>query len=79
MKKFLEYIKNHTDGIFIGVVFTVAILGIIAAIIGHYATAGFSLGWFLGLDLPLYVFCGWALWQAWKMWTGSKKKEVKHD
>lgn len=44
-----------------------AFIAIAFAIIGYYGTHGFKLGWFLCLELPLYLFCGWALSKVFKL------------
>lgn len=41
-----------------------AFLGIAMAIIGYYGKHGFSWISFLLFELPLYIFCIWALYQG---------------
>lgn len=48
--------------------FIIALLGIAMAIISHYYLLGFNLMWFLFFELPLYIFCGWAMWKAYLMY-----------
>lgn len=87
MKKLLEkFHEKFTRALNEGAgysLFALAIVGIIFAIIGFYAVNGFSLVWFLCLHLPLYTFCGWALWQAFKMYQGTlkeiEKREEEHE
>ena len=49
------------------VIIVFAIVAIVFAIVGYYGTHGFNLGWFLFLELPLYIFCGWALYMCLKL------------
>ena len=48
--------------------FIIALFGIALAVISHYYLLGFNLMWFLFFELPLYIFCGWALWKAYLMY-----------
>ena len=41
--------------------------GILFALIGKYGTMGFNWKWFVFFDLPLYTFCGWALYNVGKL------------
>ena len=59
------------------VVFAIAIIAIIFACIGFYGTHTFDWTWFLCLYLPLYLFCIWALWQAFKMYQDTLKNRDK--
>jgi len=43
-------------------VLVLGFIGLVCAIVGHYGTVGFNWKWFLFFELPLYVFCGWAIW-----------------
>lgn len=38
-----------------------AALGILCAVVGYYGTVGFNWKMFLFAELPLYVFCTWAI------------------
>lgn len=44
-----------------------AFIGIIMAVVGYYGKMGFNWKWFLFLELPLYAFCGWALYNVFKL------------
>lgn len=44
-----------------------AFISIIMAVVGHYGTMGFNWKWFLFFELPLYAFCGWALYKVFKL------------
>jgi hypothetical protein len=44
-----------------------AFIAIVFAMVGYYSTQGFNLGRFLRLELPLYLFCGWALSKVFKL------------
>ena len=68
--KFTDFLNNGGGYM----LFAVALTGIAMAIIGHYGLVGFSLSWFLFFELPLYIFCAWALWQAFKMYKNILKK-----
>ena len=54
-------------------VLTLAFFGILFAVIGHYGTVGFHWKWFLFCELPLYIFCIWALSGAYRIYKMSKK------
>ena len=54
-------------------IFLISILGIVMAIVGHYGTVGFNWKWFLFFDLPLYLFCIWALYNAYKLYKKIKR------
>lgn len=49
------------------VIIVFAVIAIMMAVVGYYGTHGFKLGWFLCLELPLYLFCGWALSKVFKL------------
>jgi hypothetical protein len=51
----------------------VGLIAIVMAIIGHYGTMGFNLKMFLFFELPLYIFCGWALYTALKIFIKIKE------
>lgn len=61
-EKVYNFVNNN-----LGLVLGVAAGGIILAIIGHYGILGFYLGWFLLFELPLYLFCGWAIYKVIKI------------
>ena len=44
-----------------------AFIGIVLAIIGYYGTVGFNWKMFVFAELPLYAFCGWALYKVFKL------------
>jgi hypothetical protein len=44
-----------------------AFIGIALAIIGYYGTVGFNWKMFVFAELPLYAFCGWALYNVFKL------------
>lgn len=43
-------------------VLVLGFIGVVCAIVGYYGKVGFNWKCFLFLELPLYVFCGWAIW-----------------
>ena len=53
----------------------IAVIGIVCSIIEHYGTMGFDLRWFLGFELPLYLFLLWAIFKIIGIFknNGSKK------
>lgn len=54
------------------VITLIAILGILAAIVSHYWKLGFNWQAFLCFEIPLYAFCGWALYNAYRMFKRIK-------
>jgi len=66
-EKVYNFVNNNLN-----LVFAFAIVGIIFAIVGHYGSCGFHLGWFLFFELPLYIFCGWAIYVIIKMLKNIK-------
>lgn len=67
MKNLINYISNKVCA-FVNnnfcFVITLASISIICAIIGHYGQLGFNLKSCVLFEVPLYVFCGWALGKA---------------
>ena len=49
------------------VIIVFAIVAIMMAVVGYYGTHGFNLGWFLCLELPLYIFSGWTVYTIYKL------------
>lgn len=72
------FLVNHFEDFTKYIVCALAGTGILCAIIGHYGKLisehQFSWGWFLFFDIPLYIFCGWALYKAYKMYKNAKQK-----
>lgn len=62
--KFTDFLTNGGGY----ALFIIALFGIALAVISHYYLLGFNLMWFLFFELPLYIFCGWALWKAYLMY-----------
>ena len=56
-RHFTNWIK---DGGFI-TIYILAFFGIFCAMVGYYGTVGFDWARFIFMELPLYIFCGWAL------------------
>lgn len=52
-----------------GLVFGLALFAMLLAIVGHYGQMGFNWKWFVFFELPLYSFCAWALYKAFKVWN----------
>lgn len=68
-----RFLHKHFEDFTKPFVITLAIFGIGFAIVGHYGTMGFSWKWFLFFELPLYIFCIWALWSAYKLYKKAKE------
>lgn len=49
-------------------VLILAFFGILFAIVGHYGEMGFNWKWFCFFELPLYLFCIWALYAGYKLY-----------
>lgn len=49
------------------VIIVFAVVAIMMAVVGYYGTHGFNIWCFLCLELPLYLFCGWALSKVFKL------------
>jgi len=77
MKKLINliggFLHQHFEDFTKPLVLTLAFFGILFAIVGHYGTIGFNLKWFLFFELPLYLFCIWALYGAYKLYKKAKK------
>ena len=67
MKKISKYVETHPMTILLYVVYTLALIGIACAIIGHYGLHGFDWRWFVFFEGPMYAFCGWALFKTLKV------------
>ena len=67
------FLHQHFEEFTTPVVVILAIFGLACAIVGHYGQMGFDWRWFLLFELPLYLFCMWALWSALKMYKEAKK------
>ena len=73
IQKVGKWLHNHFDDFTKPVVLFLAAVGIVFAIIGHYGTVGFNFWWFFFWDVPLYLFCIWALYKAYKLYKMIKK------
>ena len=71
--KFGEFLRNHFEDFTKPFVLTLTFFGITFAIVGHYGTMGFNIKWFLFFELPLYLFCTWALYKAYKLYKMIKQ------
>lgn len=61
------------------VLFVIALVAIAMAVVSHYYLLGFNLMWFLFFELPLYIFCGWALWKALKIYNQTLSDHEKYE
>jgi len=68
-----QWLHKHFEDFTKPFVLTLGFTGIICAMIGHYGTLGFNWKWFVFFELPLYLFCSWALYKAYKLYKISKK------
>ena len=57
------------------VIFILGCIAIAFAMIGFYMQMGFDWKWFIFLHLPLYIFCGWVLYSAYKLYSGYIKRK----
>lgn len=73
-----KFLHNHFEDFTKPFVLTLAFFGIVFAIVGHYGTMGFNLKWFLFFELPLYLFCIWALHAAYKLYKMTKRDDIKN-
>lgn len=71
--KFGEFLHKHFEDFTKPVVLTLAFFGILFAIVGHYGQMGFNWKWFVFFELPLYLFCIWALYKAYKIYKMCKQ------
>ena len=72
--KFGKFLHNNFEDFTKPVVLSLGFFGILFAIIGHYGTIGFNLKWFLFFELPLYLFCAWALYSGYKLYNKVRNK-----
>ena len=70
--KFGEFLHKHFEDFTKPFVLTLAFFGIVFAIIGHYGQMGFNWKWFAFFELPLYLFCSWALYKAYQLYKCAK-------
>lgn len=61
------------------VIFAIGLVAIIFAIVGFYGQHGFDWRWFVFFHLPLYIFCGWALYETMKMYNKTLKDIDKRE
>jgi len=67
-----RFLHEHFEDFTKPFVLILTFFGILFAIVGHYGTMGFHLGWFFFFELPLYIFCCWALYSAYKLYKSAK-------
>lgn len=75
-EKVYNFVNNN-----LVLIFVLAGIGIVFAIIGHYGTMGFNWKWFLFFELPIYMFCGWAIYKTvrlFKKLTGNDRFRPNH-
>jgi hypothetical protein len=72
-RKFTEFL-NFGGGY---ALFVLALVAIAFAIIGFHGQHGFNVWWFVFFEMPLYVFCGWALWKAMAMYRKTLDNKKK--
>ena len=62
------FLHQHFEDFTKLIVVILAFFGILFAVVGHYLQMGFNWKWFLFFEFPLYLFCGWALYAAYKLY-----------
>lgn len=67
------FLHKHFEDFTIPFVLTLGFLGLLFAIVGHYIEMGFHWKWFVFFELPLYLFCIWALYATYKLYKLSRK------
>ena len=68
-EKVYNFVNNN-----LVLVFVLAGIGIVFAVIGHYGTMGFNWKWFLFFELPIYLFCGWAIYKTVRLFKKIDRK-----
>ena len=68
-EKVYNFVNNN-----LVLIFVLAGIGIVFAIIGHYGTMGFNWKWFLFFELPIYLFCGWAIYRTVRLFKKIDRK-----
>lgn len=68
-EKVYNFVNNN-----LVLIFVLAGIGIAFAIIGHYGTMGFNWKWFLFFELPIYLFCGWAIYKTIRLFKKIDRK-----
>ncbi len=68
-EKVYNFVNNN-----LVLIFVLAGIGIVFAIIGHYGTMGFNWKWFLFFELPIYLFCGWAIYKTVRLFKKIDRK-----
>ena len=71
--KFTEFLNNGGGYM----IFAIGLIGIIFAIIGFHGQNKFNWGWFIFFEVPLYVFCCWALYTAIKLYNKTLNNNDK--
>lgn len=74
-----KFLHENFDDFTKPVVLSLFSVGIVCAVVGHYGVMGFKWKWFLFFDLPLYIFCGWALWSGYKLYRESRRRSGNKD
>ena len=67
-KLYAAFNKFFTEYGGMNAIFVLALFGIACEIIGFHGSTEFNWKWFVFFEVPLYSFCGWALWKAFKMY-----------
>ena len=73
--KFGEFLHTNFEDFTKPFVLILSFFGILFTLIWHYGTVGFNLKWFIFFELPLYLFCGWALYKTYKLYKLTKNYE----
>ena len=62
------FLHRHFEDFTKPFVLILAFSGILFAVVGHYGEMGFNWKWFCFFELPLYLFCIWALYAGYKLY-----------
>ena len=62
------FLHRHFEDFTKPFVLILAFFGIMFAVVGHYGEMGFNWKWFCFFELPLYLFCIWALYAGYKLY-----------
>lgn len=79
MKKLIKNIIFRVGGFLVDnfemftkpIVICLFVIGLFCAILAHYLEMGFNWKWFCFFELPLYLFCTWAIYKVYKMITNN--------
>lgn len=62
------FLHRHFEDFTKPFVLILAFFSILFAVVGHYGEMRFNWKWFCFFELPLYLFCIWALYAGYKLY-----------